>query len=182
MEGAGPPQWWGMTVSIISRSTACRIAAAVGCGFALAACSMSMPSFDFSKSDPTTQVLRIESEPPGADARTSQGQTCRTPCELTVPSDNELAVTVQMTGSQPQTLPVRADGKGGLQPNPVYVELLPAAPPPKPAKPAPVAKKKPAAAAAPPAPRAQAQAAAPPPSNNAYPTLSQGYPWPPAPQ
>jgi hypothetical protein len=87
-----------------------------------------------------------------------------------------------MTGFQPQTLPVRADGKGGLQPNPVYVELLPAAPLPKPAKPAPVAKKKPAAAAAPPAPRAQTQAVAPPPSNSAYPTLSQGYPWPPAPQ
>jgi hypothetical protein len=171
-----------MTVSIISRSTACRVVAAVGCGFALAACSMSMPSFDFSKSDPTTEVLRIESKPPGADARTSQGQTCRTPCELTVPSDNELAVTVQMTGFQAQTLPVRADGKGGLQPNPVYVELLPAAPPPKPAKPAPVAKKKPAAAAAPPAPRAPTQAAAPPPSTSAYPMLSQGYPWPPAPQ
>jgi hypothetical protein len=52
----------------------------------------------------------------------------------------------------------------------------------KPAKPAPVAKKKPAAAAAPPAPRAQTQAAARPPSNSAYSTLSQGYPWPPAPQ
>jgi hypothetical protein len=172
-----------MTMSIISRSTACRVAAAVGCGFALAACSMSMASFDFFKSGPPTEVLRIESEPPGANARTSQGQTCRTtPCELTVPSDNELAVTVEMTGFQPQTLPVHADGKGGLQPNPLYVELLPAAPPPKPAKPAPVAKKKPAAAVAPPAPRAQTQAAATPPSNNPYPTLSQGYPWPPAPQ
>jgi hypothetical protein len=171
-----------MTMSSISRNTACRVTAAVGCGFALAACSMSMPSFDMFKSGPSTEVLRIESEPPGADARTSEGQTCRTPCELTVPSENELAVTVQMTGFQPQTLPVRADGRGGLQPNPVYVELLPAAPPPKPVRPAPAAKKKPAAAAAPPAPRAQTQAAAPPPNNSPYPTSSQGYPWPPAPQ
>ena len=158
-------------------SSGCRVIAAVGCGFALAACSMSMPSFDFFKSTPSTEVLRIESEPPGADARTSQGQTCRTPCELTVPTDNELAVTVQMSGYQPQTLPVRADSRGGdsrLQPNPVYVELQPAAPV-KPAKPAPAPKKKTSAAA--PAPRAQTQAAAPTSNGGAG-----GYPWPPAPQ
>src|SRR6202163_6479 len=108
----------------------CRIVTALACRFVLAACSMSLPSFDFFKSGPSTEVLRIESEPPGADARTSQGQTCRTPCELTVPTDSELAVTVQMAGFQPQTLPVHADGKGGdsrLQPNPLYVELQPAA-------------------------------------------------------
>jgi hypothetical protein len=159
----------------------CRIAAAAGCGFALAACSMTMPSFDFFKSTPSTEVLRIESEPPGADARTSQGQTCRTPCELTVPTDNELAVTVQMAGFQPQTLPVHAGGNGGdtrLQPNPLYVELQPAAPV-KPARPAPAPKKK--TTAVPAAPRAQTQAAAPP-SNGAYPSTGQGYPWPPAPQ
>ena len=157
-----------------------RIAAAAGCGFALAACSFSMPSFDFFKSTPATEVLRIESEPPGADARTSQGQTCRTPCELTVPTDNELAVTVQMAGFQPQTLPVHAGGNGGdtrLQPNPLYVELQPAAPV-KPAKPAPAPKKK--TTAIPAAPRAQTQAAAPP--SNGYPSTGQGYPWPPAPQ
>jgi hypothetical protein len=145
---------------------------------------MSMPSFDYFKSGPATEVLRIESEPPGADARTSQGQTCRTPCELTVPTESELAVTVQLAGYQAQTLPVRPDGRGGsdtrLQPNPVYVELQPAAPV-KPAKPAPVAKRK-TSAASPPAPRAQTQAAAPASSNGAYPASSQGYPWPPAPQ
>ena len=64
-----------------------RIIAAMAFGLTLANCSMSMPSFDFFKSGPATDVLRIESEPPGADARTSQGQTCRTPCELTVPTD-----------------------------------------------------------------------------------------------
>src|ERR1700692_1757917 len=122
----------GMTMSSMSR-----IIAAVACGPPLAACSMPLPSFDFFKSGPSTEVLRIESEPPGADARTSQGQTCRTPCELTVPTDNELAVTGQLSGSQPQTLPVRADGQAKLQPNPVYVELQPAAPV-KPARPAPV--------------------------------------------
>ncbi len=160
-------------------SSMCRIVAAVVCGLALAACSMSMPSFDFFKSGPTTEVLRIESEPPGANARTSQGQTCRaTPCELTVPTDNELAVTVQMTGYQPQTLPIHVDGRGGdtrLQPNPVYVELQPAAPV-KPAKPPPAPKKKTSAASSP--ARAQTQAAAPAASNGAFPSASQGYPWP----
>jgi hypothetical protein len=145
---------------------------------------MSMPSFDFFKSTPSTEVLRVESEPPGADARTSQGQTCRTPCELTVPTDGELAVTVQMTGYQPQTLPVRPQGSGTdsrLQPNPVYVELQPAAPI-KPVKPAPPPKKR-TSAAAPPAPRPQTQAATPAASGGAYPSNpSQGYPWPPAPQ
>src|ERR1700722_20207599 len=90
---------------------------------------------------------------------------------------------VQMTGYQPQTMPVRVDGKGGdsrLQPNPVYVELQPAAPV-KPVKPAPVAKKK-TSAASPPPPRAQTQAAAPAASNGAYPAASQGDPWRPAPQ
>jgi hypothetical protein len=155
-------------------SNVSRVIAAVACGLALAACSMSMPSFDFLKSGPSTEVLRIESEPPGADARTSQGQTCRTPCELSVPTEGELAVTVQMTGYQPQTLPVRPEGRGNdsrLQPNPVYVELQPAAPV-RPARPAPAPKKKTSAATP---PRSQTQAAAPV-SN------SGGYPWPPAPQ
>jgi hypothetical protein len=67
-----------------------RVIAVTACGFALAACTMSMPSLDYFKSAPPTETLRIESEPPGADARTSQGQNCRTPCELTVPAGGEL--------------------------------------------------------------------------------------------
>src|SRR5258708_22226661 len=118
------------TTSQSIMSATSRAMAAVGCGLALAACSLSMPSLNFFKSGPPTEVLRIESEPPGADARTSQGQTCRTPCELAVPNDSELAVTVQMTGYQQQTLPIRADGRGDarLQPTPVYVQLQPPRP------------------------------------------------------
>jgi hypothetical protein len=161
-----------------------RVIAVVACGFILAACSMSMPSFDFFKSSPATELLRIESEPPGADARTSLGQTCRTPCEMTVPANSELAVTVAMTGYQPQTLPVRAAGPSSdshMQPNPLYVELQPAAPV-KPAKPAaPPPKKRTSAAVTPAAPKPQTQAAAPPPTAS-FPGSSQGYPWPPAPQ
>ena len=167
-----------------------RVIAAVACGLTLAACSMSMPSFDFFKSTPATEQLRIESEPPGADARTSQGQTCRTPCELTVPSGGELAVTVAMTGYQPQTLPVRPEASDGgsssgkLQPNPVYVELQAVAPV-KPGKKAPAKKRTSAVARPPAAAPGQAQAATPASassSSSSYPASSQGYPWPPAPQ
>jgi hypothetical protein len=94
---------------------------------------MSMPSMDFFKSTPPTEVLRVESEPPGADARTTQGQSCRTPCELTVQSGSEMTVSFSLNGYQPQTIQVRPEvaptsysdsGSGGkLQPNPVYAEL-----------------------------------------------------------
>jgi len=166
-----------------------RLIAVVACGFLLAACSMSMPSFDMFKSGPSTEVLRIESEPPGADARTSQGQSCRTPCEMSVPTTDEFAVTIALTGYQPQTLPVRVESGGGdtrLQPNPLYVELQPAAPQPR--QKAPPAPKKRTSTAAP-APKIQTQAAAPsaaaapaPAPGGAYPTSGLGYPWPTAPQ
>lgn len=166
----------------MSMSSTSRVIAAVGCSLTLTACSLSMPSFDMFKSGPATEVLRIESEPPGADARTTLGQTCRTPCELTLATDNELAVTVQMAGYQPQTLPIHVNGTGDskLQPNPLYVELQPA-PPVKPEKPpAPPKKKTPAAAAAP----RQTQVAAPAPASQttgSFPS-NGGYPWPAAPQ
>jgi hypothetical protein len=158
-----------------------RIIAIVACGFALAACSMSMPSLDFFRSSPPTEVLRIESEPPGADARTAQGETCRTPCELTVPSTTETAVTFALNGYQPMTVPVRAEGAEGvarLQPNPVYAELQPATTP-RPGRKGPgIAKKKPAAAKRPASAAAQGQAPAP----EAPAAAPAGYPWPPAPQ
>ena len=98
-----------------------------------------MPSF--LNSGPATEVLRVESEPPGADARTSQGQSCRTPCELTVPSGGEMTVSYALNGYQPQTPQVRPEtppqsyGEGGgsvrLQPNPVYAELQTVKPPAK---------------------------------------------------
>src|SRR6266852_5004775 len=140
-----PPNWWDLTMS--------RVIALVACGFTLAACSASLPSMDFFKSSPPTETLRIESEPPGADARTSQGQICRTPCELTVPGGGEMSVTVALAGYQPQTVSLRPDqSESGvkLSPNPLYVELL-AVPPPKPAGKKRPVKKKPATAAVQPA-------------------------------
>src|SRR5215510_8945440 len=43
----------------------------IACGFTLAACSPTMPSLDFMKSAPQSEMLAIESEPPGAEAKTS---------------------------------------------------------------------------------------------------------------
>jgi len=140
---------------------------------------MSMPSLDIFKSTPATEVLRVESEPPGADARTSQGQSCRTPCELTVQAGGEMTVAFSLTGYQPQTVQVRPDvaptsysdsGSGGkLQPNPVYAELASIKPPAK-KKSAP--RKQTAQKSAP----ATAATSAPPPAASGG--LQSNYPWP----
>src|SRR5262245_43610768 len=122
-----------------------RVIAFLACGFTLAACSSSLPSLDFFKSGPSTEAVRIESEPPGAEARTASGQSCRTPCELNVQSGSDLSVTVALNGYQPQTVPLRADSNesGKLGPNPVYVELK-TTPPAAAKKKKVAAKKKPA--------------------------------------
>ncbi len=166
-----------------------RVLAVVACGVTLTACSASLPSLDIFKSTPPTEQLRIESEPPGADARTSQGQSCRTPCELTVPSNTDFTVTVALNGYQPQTIPVIPEAPPAdrgpdssaatahLQPNPVYVELQATGPAKK--RPTPTAKKKTSAT-----PREQATAPSPTqavaPRGRAQDPMAD-YPWP-APQ
>jgi hypothetical protein len=156
-----------------------RVFAVLACGFTLAACAMSMPSLDFFKSAPTTETLRIESEPPGADARTTQGQNCRTPCELVIPAGGETAIAFVLNGYQPLTIPVRTEQPGGqgsgfeprMQPNPVYAELQPIAPA-RPGKKAPAKKRTTTANQSSPQPAAASEP-------TAYPG---GYPWPPPPQ
>ena len=158
-----------------------RVVAIAACGMSLAACS-SMPSWmqsetpSFLKSAPAATTMQFESEPAGAEARTSLGQACRTPCTQTVTA-NEFTVSFALPGYQPQTVPVRvvaaADGSDAegarLVPNPVFVELQPAGPAP-PQTPAP-AKKNPKAA-----PRAAPTAMAPEPA----PAPAPASPWPPA--
>jgi len=171
-------------------TTMSRVIAIAACGLILAACSMSMPSMDFFRSGPATEVLRIESEPPGADARTAEGQSCRTPCELTVPATGEVAISFALQGYNPQTISVRAEApatasyaegapSARMQPNPVYAELTPAAPqrqkksgPPKKK----VAAKKSGLGGEPPPMTAQPQGTQDP--AGAYPS---NYPWPPPP-
>jgi hypothetical protein len=169
-----------------------RVIAVVACGITVAACSASMP-LNFLSSSPPTEVLRFESEPPGAEVKTSSGQTCRTPCELAVQVAPELSTTFALNGYQPQTVSVRSEassrlGSPRLAPNPVYAELRPAAVAPpakkrmkriknKPAVAA-VHAKSPVASAAPPAPPAPpAMSAAGPPAPETA-ASATNYPWP----
>ena len=121
-----------------------RTVAIAVCGLSLAGCSgLSMPSFSVPGFGPSTTTVQFESEPAGAEARTSTGQTCRTPCSLAVTS-TEFTVTFGLNGYQTQTIPVRisasteaVDPNTGtapaprMVPNPVFVELQanPAPPP-----------------------------------------------------
>ena len=142
-----------------------RSIAVVACGLALASCSsMSWtpsfpwtPSLDASSPKPVTSNLTIESDPPGAEARTPQGLTCRTPCTLAVPATDEISVSYALNGYLPQSVTVRPSTAQAskfsletpvttLEPNPVFAQLSPTKPP-KPA--APKKKRPPAAAAAP---------------------------------
>jgi hypothetical protein len=151
------------------------------CGaLSLAACS-SMPSWwnqKIFKSEPVLDSVRFESEPPGAEAKVSNGQTCRTPCALALSPDAPLTVTFSLNGYQPENEslePVSDGGQPRLRPNPVVVELTPAPPPPsKPEmKKPPVAKKKPVASKPAAKPKTAAAPAAAP--------AAQAAPWP-APQ
>jgi len=157
-----------------------RVLLIVSGALALAACS-SMPdwmSVDALKPAPIMDTVRFESEPPGAEAKISNGQTCRTPCALALPVNSPLTVTFSLNGYQPESEnidPISAAGSPTtLRPNPVTVELTPAAPPPKPVK-KPVAKKKTVAK-----PAAKPAAAAPAPAA-AAPAQQQAAPWPSAP-
>jgi hypothetical protein len=125
--------------------------------------------------------VQFQSEPTGAEAKTSAGPSCTTPCALAMAPDKEFSVTFSLPGYEPQTVPVQVNKPEGtestleasLQPNPVAVELTKT-----PAKRPPAKKRaatKPAAAkpAAKPAVAAPAAApAAPPPATD---------PWPPIP-
>ncbi len=159
-----------------------RVMAIVAGGLALAACSSNPDwlNLDALKPAPIMDTVRFESTPPGAEAKTSDGQTCRTPCALALPVKAPLTVTFTLAGFLPDTENIEPISVGGeapnMRPNPVQIELTPAPPPPKPVKkPAPKRKKvvkpkpKPTAkpkttaapARAPAAPQAQQPAIAP---------------------
>jgi hypothetical protein len=105
----------------------------------------------------TTEQIQIASEPPGAEARTSMGFVCVTPCTLQVGRKDEFTVTVSKPGYEPAEVPVTtkvnpgggtafagniligglvgmaADASTGAgldhYPNPVEVDLVPLKPP-----------------------------------------------------
>ncbi|GIQ76807.1 hypothetical protein ACE103_17195 [Bradyrhizobium sp. ma5] len=139
-------------------------------GLSLAGCSsFSLDSF---KSAPPPMQVQLDSAPQGADAVTSIGPGCKTPCSVSIPApEANFTVTFNMPKFQPATVPVTVTRSPGdftspatttLDPSPVFAELQPAGPPPRGHKAMRPKKKKPkpAAAAAPAAP----DAAAPPPA------------------
>jgi hypothetical protein len=126
-------------------------------GASLAGCSSF--SWDFLKPTPPTVQVQLESIPSGADAKTSAGPGCKTPCQIAVPAaDAGFSVTFTMNKFQPVTVPVQVINNPGdsstpasttLDPNPVVAEMKPAGPPPKVARaPSRRPKAKPAAAPA----------------------------------
>ena len=138
------------------------------------------------KSAPEAESLAIESEPPGAEAKSSLGQSCRTPCQLSVQPGSEFSVTLALSGYQPQTVSVRPEAGSPtaaaprLAPNPVHVDLQAVAPPKKPA----AKKKKLVATAVRSAATDPMASAAPTPASTAPSTLTEmapsatNYPWP----
>ena len=137
-----------------------RIIAVAITGASLAGCSSF--SLDSLKSAPPLVKVALESAPPGADATTSLGPACKTPCSVDVPApDAGFSVTFTLPKFQPATVPVQVIRNPGdsasppttiVDPSPVFAELQPAALPPKARKP--MRPKKPQTAAAPEAPAA----------------------------
>ncbi len=124
--------------SVIARCFALAIAAAGSAG--LAGCAGFFP--------PSLIAVEFQSTPPGAEARTSMGQSCKTPCSINVPTpEDDFTVSFTANNFQTMTIPVSITRTAGsaltppftsINPNPVIAQLQPIAP-----QPAPVRKKKP---------------------------------------
>ena len=121
-----------------------RVAAVAGLGLSLAGCGYPswMPSWDlsFPSAPPPASTIQIESEPAGAEAKSSVGPSCRTPCSLTVATANPFTVTFSLAGYESLTVPVAPRPQGEAReagqalkfdPDPVYAQLEPT---PAPAK------------------------------------------------
>src|SRR3954465_3482009 len=119
-------------------STMRRVLILAGAGLSLAGCSsFSMDAF---KSAPEPVTVQFESTPPGAEARTSVGPSCTTPCSLPIVTEGNFDVTFTLPKFQPVTVPVSVSRVAGdftspartvIDPSPVAVELQPATTPPR---------------------------------------------------
>jgi hypothetical protein len=111
-------------------------------GAGLAGCSSF--SWDSLKGAPPTVQVQLDSIPSGAEAKTSAGPGCKTPCSVAVPAgDAGFTVTYTMNKFQPTAVQVQVINNPGdfttapsttIDPNPVVAELRPAGPPPKPVR------------------------------------------------
>ena len=139
-----------MAFGCARRSRACKGVAVAALTFTLAGCAAnsSMPSLGLPNLDlfdtPSTGTVTVHSNPTGAEARASNGSTCRTPCALSMPANQGFTVTYTLEGYLPETVEVKSISapKSAIidmtpprfEPNPVWAELKPApvAPPPPP--------------------------------------------------
>ncbi|QPF87413.1 hypothetical protein IC762_14460 [Bradyrhizobium genosp. L] len=158
-----------------------RVIAIAVAGLSLGGCSSF--SMDYFKSAPPPMQVQLDSAPQGADAVTSLGPGCKTPCSVSIPTpETNFSVTFNAPKFQPATVPVTVTRVPGdfttpatttLDPSPVFAALQPAGPPPRATrKPMRPKKKRPRPAAAAPAGAAPADpsAAPPPPAAPAAPT------------
>src|SRR5450759_558074 len=75
-------------------------------GASLVGCSSF--SFDALKPAPPALQIQLDSVPSGADARTSLGPGCKTPCSVAVTApDSGFTVTYTLNKFQPATVPVQ---------------------------------------------------------------------------
>jgi len=116
-----------------------RIIAIAVAGLSLAGCSSF--SWDSFKSAPPPMQVQLDSAPQGADAVTSLGPGCKTPCSVSIPTpETSFSVTFNLPKYQPTTVPVTVTRTPGdftspatatLDPSPVFAQLQPAGPPPR---------------------------------------------------
>lgn len=115
-----------------------RVIVMAAAGLSLAGCSSF--SLDAFKSAPEPVTVQFESTPPGAEAVTSIGPSCTTPCSLPLTTDGSFSVTFNLPKFQSATVPVTVTRVPGdfttparttIDPSPVAVELQPATPPRK---------------------------------------------------
>ena len=134
-----------------------RVIAIAVASVGLAGCSS---GFDYFKTTPPPIQVQLESVPSGADATTSVGPGCKTPCSIAVAApESGFTVTFAMPKFEPATVPVQVIRTPGdfmtpatttVDPNPVLTQLRPVGPPPRPPrKPMRPKKPKPPKAAAP---------------------------------
>ena len=72
-----------------------RVIVIAAAGFSLAGCGSL--SWDAFKSTPPPMQIQLESTPPGADARTSLGPGCKTPCSVNIPTRRGDAISPSPT-------------------------------------------------------------------------------------
>ncbi|HXN42794.1 MAG TPA: hypothetical protein VN917_01005 [Xanthobacteraceae bacterium] len=76
-------------------------------------------------------TIDLDSDPQGAQAATSLGSGCETPCAMEISTDGPFTVTFTHPGYAPTTVNIRLQpGQSGVSdpkfaPNPVFVQLTP---------------------------------------------------------